>query len=145
MIRHLSVLVPCIIATGLLAADLPEKWAKRLESTESNYQSAVQKADNIRFYAIQKASQERVKALKSALADATKAGDFDAATELKTRLAEAESAGGVKPRPKNTVKFGGHEYALIEDKATWHVAKRRCEEMGGIWRRSIPWQRTTGF
>lgn len=129
--RCLSVLVPVVLASTLLAADLAEKWSKRLESADANYQTAVQKADNVRFYAVQKAAQERVKILKAALADATKAGDFDAATEIKARVAAAETAGGVRPKPKNVVKFGGHEYALIEDKVTWHVAKRLCEEMGG--------------
>lgn len=131
MLRPLSMIAPIILATSLLAADLSEKWSKRLESADANYQSAVQKADNVRFYAVQKAAQERVKILKTALADATKGGDFDAATEIKARVASAETAGGVRPKPKNVVKFGGHEYALIEDKATWHVAKRLCEEMGG--------------
>ena len=65
------------------------------------------------------------------MTDSTKAGDFDAATEIKARLAAAESAGAVKPKPKNVVKFGTHEYALIPDKATWYVAKRICEDMGG--------------
>ena len=125
-----TVLAVLVLASGLAAGELAEKWSKRLESADANYQQAIQKADNVRFYAVQKATQERVKVLKTALADATKAGDFDAATEIKSRLAAAETA-GVRPRPKNVVKFGGHEYALIEDKSTWHVAKRACEEMGG--------------
>lgn len=131
MSLRLSVLVPIVIASTVLAADLSEKWSKRLESADAVYQQAIQKADNTRFYAVQKATQDRVKLLKTALTDATKAGDFEAATEIKSRLAAAETAGGVRPKPKNTVKFGGHEYALIEEKATWHVAKRLCEEMGG--------------
>lgn len=126
-----SLCLVALCASGLAAAEISEKFAKRLESADAAYQSAVQKADNTRFYAVQKASQERLKLLKAALADATKAGDFDAATELKSRLAAAETAGGVRAKPKNIVKFSGHEYALIEDKATWHVAKRLCEEMGG--------------
>lgn len=131
MSLRFSVLVPIVIASTVLAADLSEKWSKRLESADAVYQQAIQKADNTRFYAVQKATQDRVKLLKTALTDATKAGDFEAATEIKSRLAAAETAGGVRPKPKNTVKFGGHEYALIEEKATWHVAKRLCEEMGG--------------
>ena len=125
-----SILTSAVLISGAYAAELTEKFVKRLESADANYQTAVQKADNVRFYAVQKANQERLRLLKSALADATKAGDFDAATEIKRRLAAAELA-GPKTRPKNVVKFGGHEYALIEEKATWHVAKRLCEEMGG--------------
>ena len=115
----------------LAAAEISEKFAKRLESTEAIYHSAVQKADNTRFYAIQKANGDRVKALKSAMADATKAGDFDAATAIKARLAIAESAGVARPKPKSTAKLNGHEYALIETEATWNSAQRICEEMGG--------------
>ncbi|MES2789101.1 MAG: lectin-like protein [Planctomycetota bacterium] len=126
------VLAVLIFASGLATSDtLSERWKKRLESADTTYQAAVQKADNTRLYAVQKATQERTRLLKTALADATKAGDFDAATELKTRLTAAESEGSIRPKPKNTVRFGGHEYALIDEKETWHVAKRKCEEMGG--------------
>lgn len=131
MSLRLSVLVPLLIASTVLAADLSEKWSKRLESADANYQQAIQKADNTRFYAVQKATQERVKVLKTALADATKSGDFDAATEIKSRLAAAETAGGVRPKPKNTVKFGGHEYAVVDAVLSFHNAKRHCQEMGG--------------
>ena len=131
MFRYTLTAFSFVLVSGLLAAELSEKFAKRLESADAAYQSAVTKADNVRFYALQKATLERVKILKGALSDATKAGDFDAATELKARVAAAETAGAVRAKPKNVVKFGGHEYALIEDKATWHVAKRMCEEMGG--------------
>lgn len=126
-----SICLAACFAFGIAMADLPEKWAKRLDSTEANYQSAVQKADNTRFYAVQKANGDRLKALKTTLTDATKAGDFDAATEIKSRLAVAEMAGIARPKPKITVKFGGHEYAMIEPTATWHSAKQICEEMGG--------------
>jgi len=90
MSLRLSVLVPLIIASTVLAADLTEKWSKRLESADAAYQQALQKADNTRFYAVQKATQDRVKLLKTALTDATKSGDFEAATEIKSRLTEAE-------------------------------------------------------
>jgi hypothetical protein len=112
------------------AAELSEKFSKRIDSAEAAYQQAVAKADNTRFYAVQKANSDRVKALKQALTDATKAGDFDAATAIKERISEAERT-GPREKPKNTIKFGGHEYAMITDPATWHVAKQRCEEMGG--------------
>jgi hypothetical protein len=35
------------------------------------------------------------------------------------------------PRPKDTQRLGRHTYALINDPATWHLAQRRCEAMGG--------------
>ena len=125
-----KIAIVLVLASGLAAAELSEKFAKRLESADAAYQSAVQKADNVRFYALQKATQDRVKVLKSALTDATKAGDFDAAMEIKARLAAAESA-GAKPKPKGVVKFGGHEYAMIEDKVPWTIAERQSADMGG--------------
>ena len=101
-----SVLVALVLASGLFAADLSEKFAKRLESADAAYQTAVQKADNIRFYAVQKASQDRLKVLKSVLTEATKTGDFDAATEIKARAEAAEvvdipdPADAVRGRPQ---------------------------------------------
>jgi hypothetical protein len=40
--------------------------------------------------------------------------------------------GGKGPKaPKDAVRFGNHAFLLIKDPATWHVAKQRCEELGG--------------
>ena len=119
------------LASGFALPELPERFAKRLESIELNYQSAVQKADHSRTVALHKASQERLKAIKSILSDATKSGDFDSATEVKARLVQTEAKGAVRPRPAATIKFEGHEYAMVDIGATWHVGKRMCEEMGG--------------
>lgn len=80
---------------------------------------------------MQKANTDRLKVLKQILSDATKAGDFDAASAIKERVTAAEAEGTQWVKPKNTAQFGGHEYAVIADKLTWHQAKRRCEEMGG--------------
>ncbi|MDB5340173.1 MAG: C-type lectin domain family 4 er E-like, partial [Planctomycetaceae bacterium] len=125
------IIVGLVCVSGLAAAGLSEKFAKRLEAVDATYQQAVLKADNTRFYAVQKASQERIRALKSALSDATKSGDFDAATEIKARVTAAESADAIEPKPKTLTKFGGHEYAYIDKKATWYMAKMHCERMGG--------------
>jgi hypothetical protein len=134
--KHLMTKSALFIFTFLtsafaFSAELTEKWAKRIESSEATYLSAIQKADNARFFAVQKAVQERMKVLKAALAEATKSGDFDAATELKSRITAAEMSGSIRQKPKNTVKWGAHEYALIQDNVTWNVARKRCEEMGG--------------
>lgn len=124
--------VSVLLCTAVFAADsLVEKWQKRIDSADAAYSAAVKKADDTRFYAVQKANADRLTVLKKALTDATKAGDFDAATALKALITAAEKDGVSRPKPKNVVKFGGHEYALIPDKVTWHVAKRRSEEMGG--------------
>lgn len=116
------------LATGVSIA---EKFSKRVTTLEESYSNAAMKADNTRFYAIQKANTDRIKGFKSILTDATKAGDFETATAIKIKLEAAERESITRPKPRNVVKFGGHDYALIEEKATWHVAKKRCEEMGG--------------
>src|SRR5687768_1233698 len=72
------------IATALLAADtLSEKFQKKLEAADAAYQAAVQKAENTKFYAVQKATADRVKVLKQAMTEATKSGDLDAANAFK--------------------------------------------------------------
>lgn len=118
-------------ALGQTAVKLSDKFQKKLEAADTAYQQALTKAENAKFYAVQKATADRVKVLKQALSEATKSGDLETANEIKARIESAEKAGGTRAKPKDTVKFGGHEYALIETKATWHVAKRICEEMGG--------------
>lgn len=131
MPRLLCLAVLLIVPAVFSADQLAEKWQKRIDSVESAYAAAVKKADDARFFAIQKANADRLKVLKTAMSDATKAGDFPAASAIKDKVDAAERDGVTRPKPKNVVKFGGHEYALIEDKVTWHTAKRRCEEMGG--------------
>lgn len=125
------ILSVSFIAIAVAADTISEKFQKKLDAADAAYQAAVQKAENAKFYAVQKATADRVKVLKQAMTEATKSGDLDAANTFKARIESAEQAGGTRAKPKNTVKFGGHEYALIEEKATWHVAKRKCEEMGG--------------
>jgi hypothetical protein len=113
-----------------------------LQSVEDKYSAESAKGDT----AVAKAETEaaklrkiagdaRLKAYRDKLAEATKAGDFDKAVAIKARITELESepeAGPQKrPRPKDVVKFNGHSYALIKEPATWHVAKQRCEDMGG--------------
>lgn len=128
---RLVAIVAVLSVSVAFAADLAEKWQKRIDTAQAAYTEAVTKADNAYFYAKQKANVDRLKVLRTVLTDATKAGDFDAAMVAKALITSAEEAGTGRPKPKNVIKFGGHEYALIEDKATWHVAKRLCEEMGG--------------
>lgn len=130
MQRIALFVVLCAFAGGALA-ELSEKIQKKLDTAEATYKAAIEKADNARFYAVQKASADRVKALKQLQTEATKAGDLDGATEIKARIAAAEAEGGIREKPKDVVKLGRHEYAIINEKATWHVAKRICEEMGG--------------
>ena len=116
-----------------------------LPPVEERYSSEVAKAEAI----VAKAEAELVKARKAAgevrlkayrerLTDVTKSGDFDKAVAVKARIEQLEKEpdgpaekSAKRPRPKDAVKFQGHHYVLIKEPATWHVAKRRCEEMGG--------------
>ncbi|MDB5336167.1 MAG: C-type lectin domain family 4 er E-like isoform [Planctomycetaceae bacterium] len=123
--------VAVIFGSVAFTADLSEKWQKRLDSADGVYQAAKLKAQNAMYYALQKANSDRLKLLKTALADTTKSGDFDAATAIKERITAAEQEGTIRAKPKNVVQFGGHEYAIIQEPATWHVAKQICQEMGG--------------
>lgn len=128
---RLAVIIAFLSVSVTVAADLADKWQKRIDTAQAAYNESVAKAENTFFYAKQKANADRLKVLRQVLTDATKAGDFDAAMSVKALVTAAEEAGATRPKPKNVVKFGGHEYALIEEKVTWHVAKKRCEEMGG--------------
>jgi hypothetical protein len=128
----LFVIGSLIVISNLFGADkLNEKYQKKLETVETTFYAAVQKADNAKFFAVQKANADRVKALKQMLAEVTKAGDFDTATKVKELVAIAESVGKLRTKPKNVLHFNGHEYFIATDKATWHQAEQYCQEMGG--------------
>jgi Lectin C-type domain len=130
-------LVRCAVADDVEPAILP--------SVESQYsaeaakaEAEVARAETEAAKARKAAAATRLKAYKERLAEVTKAGDFDKAQAIKARIEQLEKEPESKPaktakrpRPKDTVRFGGHTYALIKDPASWHVAKQRCEEMGG--------------
>lgn len=131
-LRYLAVFSTCVLfATTIAAQKVAERFQKRITVADENYKEAVLKAENAKFYAVQKASTDRVKVYRSVLADATKAGDFDQATKVKELLVAIENNTGVRERPKDLVKFKGHSYALIPQHLTWHLAVRYCEDMGG--------------
>jgi hypothetical protein len=130
------------------AAAIPDIAPYLLPSVEEKFASDAAKADAATAKAEQEATKAkktaaeiRLKAYKDKLAEITKTGDFDKAQQIKARITQLENDPEVeshksekpskRPRPKDTVKFGGHTYALIKEPATWHVAKLRCEEMGG--------------
>lgn len=119
----------CFVSAFLAIDPLGEKWRKRIDDADATFSNVVAKANNIRHSTVQKANNERLAIYRKTLTDATKSGDLDSAMVLKERLQVAESKS--RPKPKGLIRFEGHDYALIEDTVTWHVAKRRCEEMGG--------------
>jgi hypothetical protein len=71
-------------------------------------------------------------ALKNALDAATRAEDDDRVADIKLKLDQYRTIGDPAAFAlSERVSFGGHTYALIQDNLTWHVAKHRCEAMGG--------------
>lgn len=120
--------------TPMLIQAAEEKYATEVAKAEA----VVTKAEADLAKARKAAGETRLKAYKERLAEVTKTGDFDKALAVKSRIEQLEkdpesepAKPSKRPRPKDTVKFGGHTYALIKEPATWHVAKQRCEEMGG--------------
>ncbi len=107
----------------------------QLTVAEEKFAAEVIKADAEAAKVKHAAAEVRLKAYREALQSATKAGDFDKAMALKARIEELEQEPTAqplkRPRPKDIVRFQGHSYALVKDAVTWHVAKQRCEEMGG--------------
>ncbi len=104
-----------------------------LKKASVTFNAEMLAAESAFLAAKQKAAEKRLGVYRDQLKAFTKAGDFEKAVACKAAIDILEAAGldGSLPRPKDAVKFGGHTYALIKEPATWHVAKRRCEIMGG--------------
>ncbi len=131
LIHFGTFIAVCVVATLLAAEKLAERWQKRLDDVDVHYTVLVNRANDVRMYSLQKANLDRLKTLKTILADATKAGDLDAVNVIKEQVSAAERTTAERTRPKSVLKFGGHDYALIHENVSWHTAKRCCEEMGG--------------
>lgn len=129
----------CVVLSRHIQADDPPASDVKpftIEAVEERYSNLVTKAEADFKKAHKLANDARVKAYKDRLTEATKAGDFDKAVSIKATLQELEKESDATPtskrqRPKDAIKFQGRYYALIREPVTWHVAKRRCEEMGG--------------
>jgi hypothetical protein len=127
--RFSMPLILCFLCATAIAdtpADLMDD--PKFKSIEERYQAAKKKA----AADLKRASDLKIKNLKSLQAFAERAGDTERVKHLQ-QVIDAQEAGisQTRARPAKTVKFGRHRYAVIDDKVTWHVAKRLCEEMGG--------------
>ncbi len=134
MPRLLTLLVAWSALTIASHAEPPQNVATKQADTA--YEAAVIKAENAFLDAKRKAHTDRLKVYQAELASATKAGNFDGASALKQAIEKIETDPDaaplkVKKKPKDAQRFGNHTYAVIPDRVTWHVAKRRCEELGG--------------
>lgn len=139
----LIIMLAC--GATLAAAEDPTPFV--LDSVETKFaadvakaKAEVTKAEAELVKATKAAGASRLKTYKDRLVEVTKTGDFDKAQAVKARIAVLEADPETepeklpktkRPRPKDTVKFGGHAYAVIREKLTWHTAKLRCEDMGG--------------
>lgn len=134
MQRLISLMAVAAFSMSLAAAP-PAKIAvdSELKVLEDNFSAAADRIERDSRRQKAQASDKRLEGYRAALKTATKAGDFDKATRVKARIVELESMqpGQRAVRPKETLRFKGHTYAIIKDPSTWHVAKRKCEEMGG--------------
>lgn len=121
-----------LYCVSLIAAP-PNAMDTDLKTLEENFTTTIEKADRDYQKVLGQAVERRIEGYRAALKTATKAGDFDRATTIKARIVELESVspGERAVRPKTTVVFGAHRYAVIREGTSWHVAKRKCEEMGG--------------
>jgi hypothetical protein len=123
-----------------IAAD-PLEGDKFVEKADERFEQSMARAQEAYGKAAGDAYETRLKTYRTILAAATKAGDFDRANAVKERIAELEAEKAAiaelvpgkkkRTRPKNVLRFGGHEYALFEENVVWHTAKKRCEDLGG--------------
>ena len=104
-----------------------------LKAANASFESEMRVAENTFTNNKRKLEARRLSIYQDQLKNFTKAGDFDRAVACKAAI-EHLGGTGLTPkenRPKDSVRYDGHEYALIKEAVTWHVAKRRCEMVGG--------------
>ena len=124
--------VALLTVAALGWADLKSVNDSDVRLAERRYDDAV---TSINEAAAMERAAEAVKVAKVCRATmdaAMKAGDLDLAVAMREEAKAYEALGGARiSRPENQLEFGGHSYALIQESVTWHVAKQRCEAMGG--------------
>ena len=121
------------------AATIPDPLASLAASdpatvkAQAEFAAAIEKAEAAYKAARRAAAEKRLAFVKQRVAYHTSQGDFEKATVAKAAQVQLETSGVdvVRPRPTDTVRFGGHVYALVKSVESWHVARTRCEEMGG--------------
>lgn len=131
-----ALLITTLVSSELIAQEASKAAPLLISAIEERYTSQLNRVEGDLVKVRKAAGDARLKSYKELLLETTKAGDFDKAAAVKSRIQELEKQSNAattptRPRPKETVKFGGHTYAIIKEPAPWHVAKKRCEEMGG--------------
>lgn len=96
------------------------------------YDQTIQEAERAYAAGREKQFAAWLRGYEKALASAKGDGDLEAVEYLTEAIDRSKQAGFVVlPLPRDAVRFGDHSYALFEEGLPWHVARRRCELMGG--------------
>jgi hypothetical protein len=125
----------CCLSLVLVAADgnsslVPAEFDPFCRRAEDVYEKSIARAEDTWTAARKDAAGKRLKVYQDRLKEHTRAGRFDEATAINAWLDQHDPAIPPK-RPTDAVRFGGHTYALIVQPVPWHVAREKCEEMGG--------------
>ena len=134
LIRFVVIVVASTSWATLAQAQVQALSSWKLESQQANaaYYEAIERAEIQRLASQQKAGQTLSNKLEAELTSAKRRRDKDGIAALTKQIEAVRQAGRIPPpRPAGVVKFGGHDYALIEEGKTWHEAKADCERMGG--------------
>lgn len=124
--------IPAVLVATFIFGQTAAELDPVCRNADDAFEKALHIADEVCVKSKRDAAATRQKTYKSQLSLATKAGDFDRATAIKAALDQIENdTEHLRPRPKETTAFGGRQYAIIRELVTWHVAKARCEQMGG--------------
>ncbi|MBS0203431.1 MAG: hypothetical protein JSS49_11065 [Planctomycetes bacterium] len=124
-------------AKATVTADQQAAFATNpvIKKANAAFEAEMKTAETVFSASKRKATEKRLAVYREQLKTFTKSGDFDRAMACKAAIDGIETNPSEtsvnRPRPKDVVRFEGHTYALIREPATWHMAKRRCEEMGG--------------
>jgi hypothetical protein len=123
----LAALTVCSTACSHDAENRAAAAEKRASDAVARADAAEKKLDDARSQSDALRKQVEEGLAKIAAANAR-------ADEAQQRLKSATSGNTPAPKPAppvDSIAFAGHRYQLIQEAATWHVAKARCEEMGG--------------
>ena len=128
--RMLPILLVATATTGNLA--FQQTRNPKLERADKLYDTTVGRARGD-FEKIQgREADRRLKTYREVLVELRRSGDTKSADALAEETASLEKLPGAhRPRPAGRVSFGDHEYAIIDEPATWHAAQRKCQSMGG--------------
>lgn len=113
---------------SVAAKQATKKYDSGLEDARKSYEKSLERH-----------RQAYLEELGEALNKALESKDLAESNRINAILQRIKAQGGVRvnprpapqPIPKDAVPFKGHHYKVFEEQLTWHMAKQKCEEMGG--------------